>query len=69
MKFKFGKSLKNDYIFLLSLTFVIICIGLLIFYSIGPQAYRLIDIKYFYYCIPLYIFIIETWHDFTLFLC
>ena len=45
MKFKFGKSLKNDYIFLLSLTFVIICIGLLIFYSIGPQAYRLIDIK------------------------
>ena len=45
MKFKFGKSIKNDYAFLLSLIFVIIGIGLIIFFSIGPQSYRLIDIN------------------------
>ena len=45
MKFKFVKSLKNDYVFLLSLTFMIIGIGLLIFFSIGPQSYRFIDIE------------------------
>lgn len=45
MKFKFGKSLKNDYVFFLLLTFVIIGIGLLIFFSIGPQSYRFINIE------------------------
>lgn len=45
MKFKLGKSLKNDYVFLLSLNFFIIGLGFLIFFSIGPQSYRLIDIK------------------------
>lgn len=45
MKFKLGKSLKNDYIFLLSLNFFIIGLGFLIFFSIGPQSYRLIDME------------------------
>ena len=45
MKFKLGKSLKNDYVFLLSLNFFIIGLGFLIFFSIGPQSYRLIDME------------------------
>ena len=45
MKFKFGKSLKNDYGILLSLTFFIIGIVFIVFFSVGLQAYRLINIE------------------------
>lgn len=45
MKFKLGKSLKNDYVFLLSLISFIIVLSFLIFFSIGPQSHRLINLE------------------------
>lgn len=45
MKFNFGKSLKNDYLLFGLLCFLLIGIGFFLFFSIGPESFREIDIR------------------------
>lgn len=45
MKFNLFKSVKNDYVFFISAVFFVIGLGFLIFFSIGPQSYRSIDME------------------------
>lgn len=43
MNFRFGKSLKNDFLLFLWFISFIIGIGFMLFVSVGPDSYRMID--------------------------
>lgn len=45
MKFKFTKSLKNDFLMFLSFIGFIVGFGFVLFFSFGPKSYRRIDLK------------------------